>query len=1598
MKTFVPFVMLLSSILYSQTASISPLGPEGGVISHLQGSLTDDVVIAIVRERDLYRSSDGGDSWTKIDIPAIQSNQAVIHDLTFHPLSSDTILLPTSFGLYRSADKGLSWIAVQGSPTPKYSVQYAPSLPSVLFGSDDGGVLRSTDGGNTWQPMKDGAYFGNRPIFRISIHPGDNILSTMRVAATTGFEDTIGVFFTANGGTTWNPFIPGLPKGDARKIYTIEIDSTGLGKTDYRILIGTADGVYGLQTDQFGATWQSIKRSDVNFPIRGVVTSGKLRYERFDTLSLKHIFDLYIASNASDYDGPPKQSGSSNGIFKISSNFGTISNFSIIQNKFPQLTGDITSIFIPTKSVNRQKIYIGTTNGVFISTDDGQNWLEKNGGIRNRIIRNIASLTTANSTPLIFAGVFGGGVQRSTDDGVNWQSANIGLTNPYVTAVVTDDKRNMVYAGSAYTIYRSTNAGVSWQALYVPDSTKIVKWNKYSTRENDMTIRISPKNPDLIMFYAGAYGLNVSTNGGQTWTYRQSPPGFDTVHIPENIEFDPIDSLTVYFTGNGIYKSTNLGLTWDFNISSNLPKQGVPNALGGPVAIEMLSPTVNPQNNKEIFLSTVYGEAQGQPFRLFRTTNGGGSWDSLNQPLPVYDVQYDRFDPKRVIASGPGGIFATSDGGTTWKILVNPQPQEPFYLLGSHAEDANIYFVGSEQGGYKIELNDRSKLTVDTTEYNFGSIQVGKDTTLNVFMRNTLGARNVIVQFTGLTDTNAFHILGPDNFDIPKGSFVSFQVQFSPKLAGNKTAVLRFRTTDDVLDSLQFILRGHSFERYSLEKFTYDFGSVTVGKDSVVEFEVDNLFGLKAITLNYIGNSDTASFKYEGGAAVVIDTGQSVLLPVRFTPASTGVKQTYMVFTTTDPRFPGVKLRFQGTGVARNFKTRRVLFDDVGFVAHDSSRQFEYFNLLKLSLERADIKVDTTQLIPFSNYNAAVYVQPEGPPQSKDIDSLQKFVLNGGTIVALGDFGIQSASTFNLFLHDTTWKKHNVKIGIQFNTDLIADISLKDSSLAGYVAAYPVTKNVLTYGIDSVVLFAPGSLKIDTTVNNVIPLLAARSPDLVSVNSLDSSVTPILFAPIAAYSQVGKGKIIVISDYDIWWNGDLDDTTKPYGIFGGNNLRFAFNIFGLVDNLLAQLPEPTPQEAYKLISIPYNFTDSSVLALFKDLGPPNDLVWRMFGKWNDKRGAYAEFPEDFKSIRRGEGYWLITKQSIEVNFGTTEVQGTEEDFEILLQPGYNMIGNPFPYEVSWTNSFKADSVERVLWFFDKEFDTTSSVMKPFKGYFIKNRGKTAKTIKISSTQLTSTSSLPKSDPERNLEPQEWKLQISALSKRGSDELNYIGMLNNSVDGIDDEDFSEPPTAPTDYLSLSIRNNGDRLAADYKPLSREGQYWDINVSSSTSGIPVTIVLNKIGTLPSDFKIFILHVSKERVHEVTQSLSHVLTFDKKEQSKEIRILVGNQQFVESNTNGIPIIPLEYSLAQNFPNPFNPATSIRYSLSNSSHVKLEIFNTLGQRVKSLVQEFQPIGTYVVAWNGTDDGKKAVASGVYYYRLQANNYTNVKKMTLIK
>ena len=111
-----------------------------------------------------------------------------------------------------------------------------------------------------------------------------------------------------------------------------------------------------------------------------------------------------------------------------------------------------------------------------------------------------------------------------------------------------------------------------------------------------------------------------------------------------------------------------------------------------------------------------------------------------------------------------------------------------------------------------------------------------------------------------------------------------------------------------------------------------------------------------------------------------------------------------------------------------------------------------------------------------------------------------------------------------------------------------------------------------------------------------------------------------------------------------------------------------------------------------------------------------------------------------------------------------------------------------------------------------------------------------------------------------------------------------------------------------------------------------------------------------------------------------------------------LLSNQMVVLGALN-VETTPTEFALFQNFPNPFNPETTIKYNLAEGSDVHLQIYNILGQVVRTMVAERQSAGRYQVKWSGTDDRGMPVSSGIYFYQLATGGkFHDVKRLMLLK
>jgi hypothetical protein len=175
-------------------------------------------------------------------------------------------------------------------------------------------------------------------------------------------------------------------------------------------------------------------------------------------------------------------------------------------------------------------------------------------------------------------------------------------------------------------------------------------------------------------------------------------------------------------------------------------------------------------------------------------------------------------------------------------------------------------------------------------------------------------------------------------------------------------------------------------------------------------------------------------------------------------------------------------------------------------------------------------------------------------------------------------------------------------------------------------------------------------------------------------------------------------------------------------------------------------------------------------------------------------------------------------------------------------------------------------------------------------------------------------------------------------------------------------------------------------------------WNIRLFGESSSKSVTLSGKNVGYLPQGLIISVLDVSKR--HIIDNFLLNEYTIDQKiNQIYDLKFVIGDEVFVQSTLmNLLSQIPEKFSLSQNYPNPFNPVTKMDFSITRTGKVYIVVYNLLGQKVKTLVNETMEYGYHSVIWNGIDELGQPVSSGVYFSELRAEGFRKSKKMLLIK
>jgi hypothetical protein len=463
-------------------------------------------------------------------------------------------------------------------------------------------------------------------------------------------------------------------------------------------------------------------------------------------------------------------------------------------------------------------------------------------------------------------------------------------------------------------------------------------------------------------------------------------------------------------------------------------------------------------------------------------------------------------------------------------------------------------------------------------------------------------------------------------------------------------------------------------------------------------------------------------------------------------------------------------------------------------------------------------------------------------------------------------------------------------------------------------------------------------------------------------------------------------------------------TRKMYGGVLGVSEMLESEPIGVV-----QRPTAMPEASYRIIGVPVTISDEATPAavFLDDLGAADQSKWRL-GRYSTTQDTVQEYPNITGNVAPGLGYWLIARGGRTYDANGTNVRPWRYIdggwyYPVALSSGWNQVANPFPFAIDWRDvlfqrgsgpiqDHSAAFLEDSAYYYDGTAYATRNQIPAWEGFFmhVDSANVTALfkyeafhliivTVKESVAAESASEVIPA-----------WKLEFALEANGRLDAGNFAGVIADASTNADQYDFSEPPRAP-DGPMLAFRLPGDdeRLRrSDFRPTIAEGATWDIKWSLATDR---TLSISGCEGLPKSLKaVLVLDVGT--VYRIDADKTIELPND----SRSGRLVVGNESFASSAASAV--VPKDYELSQNFPNPFNPETSIRFGVPAPGHVDLVVINALGQRVRQVVNSDYGAGWYTAVWDGRNESGEQVASGVYFYRLTAGDYSSSRKMLLLK
>lgn len=1282
--------------------------------------------------------------------------------------------------------------------------------------------------------------------------------------------------------------------------------------------------------------------------------------------------------------------------------------------------------------------------GIYKSSNYGINWIPINNGLTNF---NVQALAVSDT--YIFAGTYGAGVFKSTNNGINWTLSNNNLSSSYIISLGING--SYVYAGGYQSgIYVSSNNGANWSHENNFPSSGV-----YSIAFNGNNVFAASYNEGVYLStnngvnwvqrgLSSRYISKLITNGSflfaatSTGIFRSSDNGITWFEINNGLINSDVETMSLIssnlFAGTwgGLFRSTNNGNSW-FSINGGLPNNKIfqlgtngihlfagIGSLGGIYSSSNYGSSWIESNSglKNQFINTLANNSNylysGTDYGLFRTSNNGDNWIPANIGLSNLEILSLISNETHIFAGTNGaGVYSSTNNGNTWS-----QTTLNNYSVGSLLIKNNLIFAASKQNGVFISSNNGinwvssnnglTNLNCNSITFNSTNIFLG---TLGGVFTSTNNGSNWSAINNGLTNLNVYAI-SYSGAMLFAGTYLGGI--FRSANNGMNWIAVNIGLTDTRITSListgSNLIAGTGDGYYGSIFLSTNYGdnwsSINQGftvSSTVYSFLINNSYIFAGTSGQSVWKRPLSDFiPLQAPTNLAYDTINNRLV---WTFSLSYNVANYLVYKkgsdniwksiadsggmlNSNANFYNIQTSgfnyYKVAAISNSGDTARSdsIYINRGYVLKKwNAGIIEPYKIRKHSFSFGNT---TSNMWPSSVYSH--YNNYSDPPYPRELFMKKRgpFWVTKIHSRAFSDWNLFT----DIFGNENCYLHHGSnppQIDDVFNKKAV-DIwysSLRNNRFYdGLISDFPGV--CVGFSIASALSFSK-----NTSFNNQFPVMSnVDSVFGLTLSGGNGNDIRKVINHLGAINHVIRMPSILQSTSPRVVLSQIVDSLSVI-----RSLNNHYNIaLGLADD-----------KAFVHAVFPYAVErdplDNNIFYIYiYDSNRPGNERKRILVNTNTDKCSYENYNQNILALYAEIDKYLGIQKLPGIDRLEFNNSKTESIFTTLFTSIKNSVFIIDPLTTDTIAGYRnSDSTlfgnpGRVLIpMTDGRFNIPQSYSIPLQNTNIFMKDFVSDSSGIFFSYFADTNTF---------------IRYERYDSISSDQTDIIRIVNGSLSMYNPDALIKKISLTSIISSNSTINIQKTFEVNNFGLNYHDSVSSIIIDSSKMklknyGHQSSYNLSLIYSDSSTFKYFnsLNIIIPENSSHIVSPVWDSITA----QPIQIYVDIGNNgtiddtirvnNIITNSEEGFVSLPDKYSLAQNYPNPFNPSTLIKYDIKQDGWVTVKVYTILGKEVATLVNEVKQAGRYEVEFNGS-----YLSSGIYYYRLEAGDFSETKKMLLLK